>query len=1756
MHKLHCQISELGGLKDRIAGKYSLPPGNGFAIRHVKLIYYELSKSKKRRVNMGLTTLRGAILGRVVLLTLFLSLWNSGWSACSNFSPSFSYSLSKSCGVPVTVNFTNTTTGVSSTVASYVWKLGNTVFKTGVGKGTASYKISSAGSYTFKLVATDTGKSPCKDSVSVTVTISIRAPKIKDPNGVYSYAPEYYNCISTFGTPDTFGVFFEVQDTMNNYVIRWGDGNSNSGSMLLKTQSVYHKYTSLGVFTLMAISTKNGCTDTLYGVVINERQPVAGIIGPPTGTNGGCGPLKVRFINNSLNSSPATSFIWKMGDSTTYTLASTTYKDTLYHTYKRMLCNGVVTLTAKNYCGSSSATWNPIQVSTKDTAIIRPQNPTNCDLTKDFVFDNQSQNRFCSTPNPKKYTIIWGDGTKITGLTTTASQSHKYSARGTYTVLIIDSNTCGKDTGKYILKIDSVPKIKARATPKNLVSCPPFTVNFVDSSIGTVTTRVWDFHDPSYNVNQSSSVKASWTYKNSGTFKPILTISNSCGTFKDTLTVVAKQKVKAGIQPLSGYRCSPYTHTFVNTSTEPYPSATTYKWIFEDNSTSTAKTPASRTYSTAGNYTIKLIATDSCGSDTTSMLIQVLGKASLTASVISTSLCPKSPIQLRYTTGFSSSNVYWDHGDGTALYSNFGYTSLDHYHTYDSAKTYISTVRVVDPNGCKDTIKLPVVIKPRPTASFSGTKNGCGPNAVPFKNNSVHNGGGTFGQLSFVWNYGQGKTSTSADSTVTYFASKTKDTVYTIKLTVTNSFNCVDSTSQTVRVYPKPLSRFVLDKYDGCAPLVVKTQNTSIPYDTGSIYIMKFRWAFGNGTQAFRTDSVATYKASKTQDTNYSIRLIAISEHGCMDTSYKTVRVYPKPLSKFTVSAGSGCKPLNILMNNQSKPWDTGSISIMKFKWDFGNKTSSVLSKPGVVYTDKYNFDTTYTIRLIAESEHGCLDTSTGAVTLHPDPSIQFGPSVSGGCGPLTVNFSNTTLNGQKYFWDFSAYGTDTAKAPTKTFYGQDIFDSVVNVSLYAISKFNCKSDTVKQKVTVYGNPISAYLVSKDTFCFPDQMQFLNQSLAAYNYSWNLGDGTITTTTNPKHFFKKNPDPFRDTTYFIQLIARSPNGCRDTARGTMTVLPYPIPKFTYDNPAGCAPHKVNFTNNSINVKKYFWNLGDGYTSTLTNPNHTYLNTGQNDTAYKVTLYSYSADCVDTVSYWLNVYRPSYAFFRTDRVNPCDAGYFQFKSFAENANSVQYKFGDGTQSTLTDPLHLFPTSPWQDTSFTINFYTFSGRGCKDSFKRTVTLPQRLQIGMKDFSTSVCAPGKVQFTNYTKGAITYIWDFGDNGGSSQRNPLYNYQLPGTYQFKLYAFDPNGCVDSVKSVGTIRVDMSPFADFDYSPGKGRMPNDNRIYFTDKSRSTVPLTHKWDFSDPGGLTKDSITAKDASHDFTDSGWFKVCKMVSNGGCADTFCNLIRIEPPFPTPEFIVDRDSGCPQLTVKFTNQSINSDRYIWFFGDGDRSEEKDPVHTYKYSGYYDVTLVAKGPGGEGKTEKKYFIKVLNAPYTYFMVTPSVLFLPNADIRTRNLTTGAITYNWSVFRNVNQALVGTSTKFEPAFTVNDTGFYDVLLITISNQGCYDTLLIEKPLYVNPTGIMHVPDAFTPNKDDKNEVFRPMGINVQKDFYLFQIFNRWGEVVYETNDPASGWDGTYKDKLCQTGVYAYKVKARFYSGEEYTGKGVVHLMR
>ena len=1666
--------------------------------------------------------------------------------ACNNVTPSFTSSLNKTCGIPRVLSLTNTSTGTDVPSSTFIWYLNYQEIQRNVGSTNTSTTINTPGTHNITLVVIDT--SGCRDSATGTVTVTSSSPQVQDATG-YTYSPVIINCILSANAPDSFVTSLVINDTANNYTIIWGDGSSNSGTQLLPPGNVAHTYQNLGVYTFLLISNNGSCTDTLTGRVINERQPVAGVIGPPTGTNYGCVPMTVKFTNNSSNISPTTNFTWNMGD-TSYVFNSTTYADSFFHTYSRFLCNQTITMVATNACGSSTASWNPIQASDKDSAIIQPVNPQNCDLSVPYRFNNLSDDRYCVVPDVKNYYWEWGDGTNTGWSSSMAQQSHTYTANGTYTVRLIDSSGCGLDTATYILVIDSLPE--AHALASGFGGCSPVSVTFTDSTIGAIATRAWNFGDPSSGVNNTSTDSiATHNYNSGGNYNAILTVSNSCGTDRDTVPIIVRQGAVANFNNLTS-GCTPHNVTFTNTSTTAF-SNVTYEWDFGDGTSSTAENPPAKTYTTTGNYTVTLISTDSCGADTVTRTFTVYGLPTANFTIPTGLTCAGGSLFFD-NTSTNSTNYSWNWGDGSALFN----TTLNNANkTYTTAGTYHITLIALSGTNCRDTFMDSIVITPGPTAQFTtDATTGCDSLLVRFTNSSIHGNGLPIDSLDFLWDFNNGNTSVNQNDSSLYRESMLNDSIYLTKLVVTNIYGCMDSTTQNITVHPTPIVDFSMDTSSGCGPLNINFSNISSPKDTGSINIMTFNWVFGNGNSSMATNENQSFTASLTQDSIYNSQLIGTSEHGCMDSITRTQRVYPNPIVTFLSDTLSGCSPLQIQFSNTSLPMDTGSIQIMDFVWHFGNGDSSIAIDTASTYSNAPDNDTNYFVHLVGFSEHGCRADARDTITLFPKPDVDFEMDTTIGCEPLTINFSDSSTHNTYPFWWFgNTSDTSSVLHPSHTFYSRDIYDSIKTISHTVISSRFCLGDTIRKDIIVYGNPIAAISVDTDSICIPENKQMLNNSIGAVRYLWTFGTNPNDTTSeiNPVRYFEASVNPFNDSLHTAQLIAYNEFGCSDTAYQDLTVLPYPIASFTADSVTGCSPLRISFTNNSINYDTILWDFGDGTTSTLDNPTHEFIYLGLNDTVYRVVLTIKSRTCVDTMGVNITVHGSNVAFYNYERVAPCDAGYFDFFDQSINAQGYTWDFGDGGSSNLPDPRHLFNPSPYNDTAYRVKLTVNTIYGCLDSMIRMIPLPQRLRIGILDTTYNLCVPGVVNFENRTEGSSIYFWNFGDGHGSILRNPSNEYTVPGTYNYKLIAFDANGCSDSVTSTGVVNAIESPVAQFTFTPPKQRMPN-STFNFTDQSITSSPLTYNWNFYDTSPIIGNS-TLRNPTYTFGDSGWYHVQLRVFNGSCYDSISDSMYIEPHLPIPDFTVDRNSGCAPHSVQFTNTSQYASSYIWYFGDGGTSTDFEPSHTYANGGTYNVTLFASGPGGEVQIIRNNFITVLKRPFTSFSLAPNTAYLPDALFKTRNETSGAVSYSWS-WMDPFQNILGTSSEFEPYFYIYDTGYFSVQLIAISDEGCPDTLLLQNGIYVNPNGKIFVPNTFTPNGDNINDGFIPKYTSIDTSSYGFEIFNRWGERVFYTTDPTEEWKGNFAGDICQQGVYAWKLVTRFYNGDPVNKEGVVHLLR
>ena len=163
--------------------------------------------------------------------------------------------------------------------------------------------------------------------------------------------------------------------------------------------------------------------------------------------------------------------------------------------------------------------------------------------------------------------------------------------------------------------------------------------------------------------------------------------------------------------------------------------------------------------------------------------------------------------------------------------------------------------------------------------------------------------------------------------------------------------------------------------------------------------------------------------------------------------------------------------------------------------------------------------------------------------------------------------------------------------------------------------------------------------------------------------------------------------------------------------------------------------------------------------------------------------------------------------------------------------------------------------------------------------------------------------------------------------------------------------------------------------------------------------------------------------------------------------------------------------------------------------------------------------------------YICIRPNPIASFTANPTILSVLDTDVDFTNESTGATDYIWS-FGDGGSA---TSTDAYHQYPFDQTGYYDALLIAISEYGCTDTASVL--LHVKDALLFYVPNTFTPDGDQYNNSFKPViGSGVSPENYEFAIFNRWGELIFITNDLNESWDGTYKGKRCQDGTYAWRL--------------------
>jgi len=383
---------------------------------------------------------------------------------------------------------------------------------------------------------------------------------------------------------------------------------------------------------------------------------------------------------------------------------------------------------------------------------------------------------------------------------------------------------------------------------------------------------------------------------------------------------------------------------------------------------------------------------------------------------------------------------------------------------------------------------------------------------------------------------------------------------------------------------------------------------------------------------------------------------------------------------------------------------------------------------------------------------------------------------------------------------------------------------------------------------------------------------------------------------------------------------------------------------------------------------------------------------------------------------------------------------------------------------------------------------------------------------------------------------------------------YDQDSTYTVELIAYSPANCSDTVKhQVTAFRI---PIVDFSAAPVSQMYPNAT-INIENLSNSGYDNYH-WDFDD-GTTRLDTEFTHPAPYTYDTWGVYNVKLHVEAGDCDADANQTVTILAPEPASSSVDGMNkTGCVDLTADFGNVRVSyADTYAWDFGDGGTSTDANPIYIYDVAGIYTVTLVATGEGGT-----KTFTGTVDAypmPIVDFAVAPDTVMLPNQPIHCYNNSTFGDTYQWEF----GDAAIDTAVS--PIHYYNAVGEYFVKLKVWTEYMCLDSMILDKPVIVEPAGKVVFPNAFTPSisgatggrwqpGDFSNDIFHPLFRGVLE--YKLEVFNRWGEKVFESDNPMIGWDGYIDGKIAPQDVYVWKLSGRYRNGVPFKDSGDITLLR
>ena len=391
-----------------------------------------------------------------------------------------------------------------------------------------------------------------------------------------------------------------------------------------------------------------------------------------------------------------------------------------------------------------------------------------------------------------------------------------------------------------------------------------------------------------------------------------------------------------------------------------------------------------------------------------------------------------------------------------------------------------------------------------------------------------------------------------------------------------------------------------------------------------------------------------------------------------------------------------------------------------------------------------------------------------------------------------------------------------------------------------------------------------------------------------------------------------------------------------------------------------------------------------------------------------------------------------------------------------------------------------------------------------------------IDGKEFVLNSCGNNTVTFINESEleqFISKYRWTFNINGSDVEvftRDATFDFPGIGQYTGQMIVNEGQQCGDTAYINVNVYPSINADFEFDYDTCVG-----GPVSFRDMSTTgaNAVMEWEWDFGD-----QEESNVRNPNHLYQKPGNHPVSLIATDDNeCKDTIAQTVNY---FPVPPLVIIKPSkytACVPELITFTNLSVPIDETYdirWDFGDGHTGDEISPTHEFETEGIYTVKVEITSPIGCYISESfPNLIEMEASPTADFSMTPEVLNSINSFASFTDLSRGGATgWYWDFGGE------GRSFDRHPTYTFRDTGIQDITQVVFHPNGCTDTLI--KTIDIEPVVQFFLPNAFTPNYDGKNEVYKPGGLSLGITYYSLTIWSRWGEELFSTSDPEEGWNG------------------------------------